>query len=65
METGKVTETISISCSCGGTTTFKVAPTQTNAVKNCACGKILFWSRPEATLSFSVSDSSKVKDKFG
>lgn len=66
---------LSLNCSCGGTLTLKISSHDKTAAGECACGRLVFWTRetgpaPVATpapsvLGISVSDSVDSKDKFG
>lgn len=66
---------ITMQCTCGGTTTAAIPDESTNWIDNCACGRMLLWSRPvdaqaydpqsSGTLSINISDDSSTVDQLG
>ncbi len=55
---------LSLRCSCGGTVTIKIPVNQATAAVECACSRLVLWSRQESdvapappTLGISVADS--------
>lgn len=60
---------VTLKCSCGGTTTVKIDPDVNQAIGECACGKVLFWSDGNSTespptLGIFVSDAIDIKEKI-